>query len=198
MLCEEAQKYGFATVCINPFWIPIAVEQLKKSDVGITTVIGFPLGATSTASKVAEARDVITAGATEIDMVINIGALKSGDDDTVYNDIKEVVQSTNGQTIVKVIIETALLADDEKRRACLLAKKAEVDFVKTSTGFNGGGATVKDIALMKEVVGPKVGVKASGGVRDYKSAIDMIEAGATRIGASASVAIVSGVKQTNS
>lgn len=189
-LCKEAIQYRFATVCVNPVWIPVAVEQLKDTDVGITTVIGFPLGATSSFVKVAETRDAIAAGATEVDMVINVGALKSGDDTAVYEDIKQVVRAANGEVIVKVIIETSLLTDDEKVRACEIAKKAGADFVKTSTGFSGGGATIDDITLMRKVVGPNLGVKASGGVRDSETAEAMIEAGATRIGASASVAIV--------
>lgn len=190
-LCEEAKKYHFATVCIHPFWILTAKEILKESDVGITTVIGFPLGVTSTYAKVAETRDAIASGATEVDMVINIGALKSGDDGAVMLDIKRVVQESDGKAVVKVIIETGYLSQEEKKRACLLAKEGGADFVKTSTGFGPGAATVEDIKLMRETVGSDMGVKASGGVRDRSTAEAMIAAGATRIGASAGIAIVS-------
>lgn len=193
-LCEEAKEYEFATVCINPSWVSTAAKALKGTSVGVTTVIGFPLGATSTFTKVAETRDAIASGATEVDMVINIGALKSKDEGTVYQDIKQVVRAASGQAVVKVIIETGFLTDEEKERACLLAKEAGADFVKTSTGFGPGQATVEDIRLMRETVGPNIGVKASGGVRDAESAKAMIEAGANRIGASAGIAIVSGEK----
>ena len=193
-LCEEAKEYEFATVCINPSWVRTAAKELKGTSVGVTTVIGFPLGATSTFTKVAETRDAIASGATEVDMVINIGALKSKDEGTVYQDIKQVVRAASGQAVVKVIIETGFLTDEEKERACLIAKEAGADFVKTSTGFGPGQATVEDIRLMRETVGPNIGVKASGGVRDAESAKAMIEAGANRIGASAGIAIVSGEK----
>lgn len=193
-LCEEAKEYEFATVCVNPSWVRTAAKELKGTSVGVTTVIGFPLGATSTFTKVAETRDAIASGATEVDMVINIGALKSKDEGTVYQDIKQVVRAASGQAVVKVIIETGFLTDEEKERACLLAKEAGADFVKTSTGFGPGQATVEDIRLMRETVGPNIGVKASGGVRDAESAKAMIEAGANRIGASAGIAIVSGEK----
>ena len=193
-LCKEAKQYQFKTVCVNPFWVKTAAEQLRGTEVGVATVVGFPLGATSTFTKVAETRDAIAAGATEIDMVINIGALKSNDEMTVYQDIRQVVRAAEGQAAVKVIIETGYLSDEEKKRACMIAKEAGADFVKTSTGFGPGGATVEDIQLMREAVGPQIGVKASGGVRDFETAKAMIEAGATRIGASAGVAIVKGEK----
>jgi len=191
-LCEEAKAYHFATVCIQPTWVPTAKALLKDSDVGITTVIGFPLGATSTFTKVAETRDAIASGATEVDMVINIGALKSQDDMGVFQDIKAVVEAANSAAIVKVIIETGYLTVEEKILACNLAKEAGADFVKTSTGFGPGAATVADIELMRETVGADMGVKASGGVRDQETAHQMVEAGATRIGASAGIAIVNG------
>lgn len=196
-LCNEALKYHFATVCVNPQWVPVAAEKLKDSSVGITTVIGFPLGATTTLVKVAEAKEAIANGATEIDMVIAIGALKSGDEQYVYDDIKQVVHAAKNRAIVKVIIETALLTDEEKQLTCKIAKEAGADFVKTSTGFAKGGATVEDIQLMRKVVGEELGVKASGGIRDRKTAEAMIAAGASRIGASSGIAIVLG-KQSNS
>lgn len=191
-LCEEAKQYEFATVCVNPSWVRTACKELTGSNVGITTVIGFPLGATSTFTKVAETRDAIASGATEVDMVIQIGALKSGDDQAVLDDMKQVVWAANKEAVVKVIIETGFLTDEEKERACLLAKKAGVDFVKTSTGFGPGQATVEDIRLMRTTVGPEMGVKASGGVRDQETAEAMIVAGANRIGASAGITIVTG------
>lgn len=191
-LCEEAKEYQFATVCINPFWVSTAANELQGSNVGVTTVIGFPLGATSTFSKIAEARDAIAAGATELDMVINIGALKSGDFEAVKKDIEGVVLAAKGQTIVKVIIETGYLTDEEKKKACILAKMAGADFVKTSTGFGPGCATPEDVALMRESVGPDIGVKASACVRDLDTARKVVLAGATRIGASSGVAIAKG------
>ncbi len=193
-LCEEAKEYSFATVCINPYWISTAAEVLKGSKVGITTVVGFPLGSTSTFSKVAEARDAIAAGATEIDMVMNIGALKSGDYEAVKKDIEGVVRACNGQAPVKVILETGYLTEEEKKKACMLSKMAGADFVKTSTGFGPGCATPEDIALMREAVGPDMGVKASACVRDLDTARKMVAAGATRIGASAGIAILKGEK----
>src|SRR5690625_116628 len=193
-LCSEAKEYQFKTVCINPAWVSVAAEALQGTSVGVTTVIGFPLGATSTFTKVAETRDAIASGATEVDMVIHIGALKSEDDQYVLQDIQQVVRAANGQAIVKVIIETGLLTDEEKERACKLAKEAGANFVKTSTGFGPGQATVEDIRLMRAVVGSEMGVKASGGVRDTEAAKAMIAAGANRIGASAGIAIVSGKK----
>ncbi|WP_058486097.1 deoxyribose-phosphate aldolase [Defluviitalea phaphyphila] len=191
-LCEEAMEYGFATVCVNPCYVPMAKHLLRDSDVGITTVIGFPLGATASNIKAAEAVDAIENGATDVDMVINIGALKDKKYDYVRDDIKTVVEAVNKRAIVKVIIETYFLTDEEKEKACLLAKEAGADFVKTSTGFLGGGATKHDIELMRKTVGDVMGVKASGGVRTRKDAEILIKAGATRIGASASVAIING------
>lgn len=193
-LCDEAKQYQFATVCVNPYWVKTAAKELKDSRVGVATVVGFPLGVTTTFTKIAETRDAIASGASEVDMVINIGALKSKDEITVYQDIKQVVQAANRQAVVKVIIETGLLTYEEKKRACMIAKEAGADFVKTSTGFGPGGATVEDVQLMREAVGSQIGVKASGGIRDFASAKAMIEAGATRIGASAGVTIVQGEK----
>ncbi|WP_243521633.1 deoxyribose-phosphate aldolase [Bacillus pseudomycoides] len=187
---EEAKKYNFASVCINPTWVKLAAEELAGHDVDVCTVIGFPLGANTTETKVFETKDVIAKGATEVDMVVNVGALKDGDNEFVENDIRAVVQAAKGKALVKVIIETCLLTDEEKVRACELSVKAGADFVKTSTGFSTGGATAEDIALMRKTVGANVGVKASGGVRTREDAEKMIEAGASRIGASASVAIV--------
>jgi deoxyribose-phosphate aldolase len=190
-VCREAKQYGFASVCVNPYWVPVASAELAGSAVKVCTVVGFPLGATSTASKVAEAADAVRAGAQEIDMVINIGALRSCDNETVKADIQEVTRVCHqAGAIVKVIIEAALLNDTEKAVACTLAKAAGADFVKTSTGFGPGGATARDVALMRQVVGPGMGVKAAGGIRTYEDLKAMTEAGATRIGASASVKIV--------
>lgn len=188
-LCEEAEKYQFASVCVNPCWVRTASEFLNASNVKVCTVVGFPLGASTVETKVFETKNAITNGAREIDMVINIGALKSGDHETVLYDIEAVVEAA-GDILTKVIIETALLSEDEKKIACELAVKAGADFVKTSTGFASGGAKVEDIALMRKVVGPNLGVKASGGVKDRKAADAMVEAGATRIGASSGVEIV--------
>jgi len=195
-LCEEAREHVFASVCINPGWVSLAAQMLAGSPVKVCTVIGFPLGATTPTAKAIETRDAIANGANEIDMVINVGALKSGDDELVRRDIEGVVQAAKGQALVKVILETALLSREEKVKASLLAKMAGADFVKTSTGFSTGGATVEDIALMRQTVGPDMGVKASGGIRDRETADAMIAAGATRIGASASVAIATGAKAT--
>ncbi|BBI32590.1 deoxyribose-phosphate aldolase [Cohnella abietis] len=191
-ICGEAKQYGFATVCVNPHWIPVASRELAGSKVGLTTVIGFPLGASRTEVKAAEATDAILAGATEIDMVLNIGALKSANTDAVKRDIEEVVKACKGKAKVKVIIETCYLTDEEKKQASLLCKEAGADFVKTSTGFGTGGATVEDIALIRSVIGPDMGIKASGGVRDLDIAHKLIQAGATRLGASSSIAIVTG------
>lgn len=191
-VCEEAKQHGFATVCVNPHWVPIAARELAGSQVGLTTVIGFPLGASRTGIKAAEAADAISAGASEIDMVLNVGAMKSGHIEAVKHDIEQVVRACKGKAAVKVIIETCYLTDEEKRQASLLCKEAGADFVKTSTGFGTGGATVEDIALIRRVVGPDMGIKASGGVRDLEVARKLIEAGATRLGASSSVAIVTG------
>jgi deoxyribose-phosphate aldolase len=192
-LCYEARKYGFASVCINPGHVKLCADLLRGSNVKVCTVIGFPLGATSPEAKVYETETALRDGATEIDMVINIGALKGGDYTWVARDIRGVVETAhNAGAIVKVIIETSLLTDEEKVTACLLAKQAGADYVKTSTGFAGGGATVEDVALMRRVVGPEMGVKASGGVRTFEEARSMVQAGATRIGASAGVKIVQG------
>lgn len=195
-LCQEAKEYKFATVCVNPYWVSTAAKELKGSGVGVTTVVGFPLGATSTFVKIAETRDAIANGATEIDMVINVGALKSGDFETVKKDIEGVVLAAKGHAPVKVIIETGLLEIEEKKKACILAKMAGADFVKTSTGFGPGCATPEDVKLMREAVGPELGVKASACVRDLDTARKMIQAGATRIGASAGIAIVTGGQGT--
>ncbi|MCY7778384.1 deoxyribose-phosphate aldolase [Bacillus haynesii] len=192
-LCKEARVYGFASVCVNPCWVKLCAELLKDSEVKVCTVIGFPLGATSPETKAFETKQAIADGAGEVDMVINIGALKDRDTGTVEHDIRAVTDAADGKALVKVIIETSLLTGEEKRLACELAVKAGADFVKTSTGFSGGGATVQDIKLMRDAVGPDIGVKASGGVRDKESALAMIEAGATRIGASAGVSIVKGL-----
>ena len=190
-VCREARQYSFASVCVNPYWVPLVRAELAGSPVKVCTVVGFPLGATSTESKVAEAAAAVRDGAQEIDMVINIGALRSGDRDAVRSDIEQVVRASHqGRAIVKVIIETSLLKDEEKVLACQLAKQAGADFVKTSTGFSTGGATAHDIALMRTAVGPEMGVKASGGVRTLDDLRAMTAAGATRIGASASVKIV--------
>lgn len=189
-LCEEARAYGFASVCVNPCNCALAQEALRGSDARVCTVIGFPLGASTSLVKAVEARDAMANGAEEVDMVINIGALKAGRDDLVLRDIRAVVEAAGGQALVKVIIETGLLSDEEKVRACVLAKRAGADFVKTSTGYGPGGATVEDVALMRRTVGDSMGVKASGGVRDARTARAMVRAGATRIGASAGVAIV--------
>lgn len=192
-LCREALKYNFYSVCINPSYVKMAVELLRNSDVKVCAVVGFPLGATTSAVKAFEAREAVENGAAEIDMVIHIGALKDGDKDYVLRDIASVVESAGGNT-VKVIIETGLLSDEEKKLACLLAKEAGAHFVKTSTGFGAGGATPADIQLMRETVGAEFGVKASGGVRTPDAAKTMIDAGATRIGTSSGIAIVESEK----
>lgn len=190
-LCAEACEYSFASVCINPTNVSLCASLLKGSKVKVCTVIGFPLGANTTAVKVFEAEMAIRDGAAEVDMVINIGALKSGNTQLVAQDIHAVAAAAHGAgAIVKVIIETALLTDDEKVQACLIAKEAGADFVKTSTGFSGGGANVHDIELMRRTVGPVMGVKASGGIHNLEEARALVAAGATRIGASAGVAIV--------
>ncbi|MEP7135748.1 MAG: deoxyribose-phosphate aldolase [Chloroflexota bacterium] len=192
-LCFEARKYEFASVCVNPTWVPLCAQLLQASRVKVCTVIGFPLGATSSETKAFETKTAIDQGATEIDMVINIGALKARDLETVAKDIRGVVNSAHSRNIiVKVILETALLTDEEKTIASLISKEAGADFVKTSTGFAGGGATVHDVELMRKTVGPEMGVKASGGVRTFEDAENMIKAGATRIGASAGVKIIQG------
>ncbi len=198
-LCFEARKYGFASVCVNPTWVGLCAQLLQGSQVKVCSVIGFPLGATAPEVKAFEANNAIDHGAVEIDMVINIGALKARDLELVAKDIRGVVYAAHARgAIVKVILETALLNDEEKTIASLLSKEAGADFVKTSTGFAGGGATVHDVALMRKAVGPEMGVKASGGVRTYEDAEKMIQAGATRIGASAGVKIIQGPGDTAS
>ncbi len=192
-LCSEAREYSFASVCINPTWVKRAADSLRGTEVVTCTVIGFPLGANTTAIKSMEARRALRDGAREIDMVLNVGALKSGEYDLVRDDIAKVAEAAHEVGgLCKVILETALLTDEEKVVASSLAKEAKADFVKTSTGFGSGGATVYDVALMRETVGPDMGVKASGGVRTLEDVEDMIAAGASRIGASAGVQIVSG------
>ena len=197
-LCDEAIEYGFYAVCVNPYRVKLARDYLKEknADVKVASVIGFPLGATPTEIKVAEAKKALEDGADELDMVINIGALKDKDYDYVRNDIAEVVKVAHEKGAkVKVIIETCYLTDEEKVKACELAKEAGADFVKTSTGFGTGGATVEDVKLMRKMVGPEMGVKAAGGVHTYEQALAMIEAGATRIGASHGVQIVEGARR---
>lgn len=192
----EARQFGTASICVNPYWVARVAAGLAGSGVKTCTVIGFPLGATSTASKVAETRDATAHGAQEIDMVINIGELKAGNDDAVRSDISAVANAAHeAGALLKVIIETCLLSDEEKRRACELSVAGGADFVKTSTGFSTGGATTADIALMRETVGPELGVKASGGIRTLEAAIAMIEAGATRLGVSAAVSILEEVNE---
>ncbi len=190
-LCREAREFHFASVCVNPTWVAYCAELLQGSDVAVCTVVGFPLGATTPEAKAFETRQAVHQGASEIDMVINIGRLKSGMYDAVRDDIAAVVEAAEGK-IVKVIIETCYLTDEEKIKACILAMEARAHFVKTSTGFGPAGATVGDVALMRRVVGPVMGVKAAGGIREVSTAKEMIEAGASRLGASASVAIVKG------
>ncbi|WP_338450386.1 deoxyribose-phosphate aldolase [Niallia oryzisoli] len=198
-LLEEAKQYQFASVCINPTWVKTAAEFLHDTpEVKVCTVIGFPLGATTPEVKAFETKNAIENGATEVDMVINIGALKDQDYDAVEADIKAVVDAAKGKALTKVIIETCLLTDEEKVKACELSVKAGADFVKTSTGFSTGGATVEDVALMRKTVGPEIGVKASGGVRSAEDAEAVIKAGATRIGASSGVKIVNGEISTSS
>jgi len=190
-LCKEAKEYNFASVCVNGCYAKLVSTELNGSDVKTCVVVGFPLGAMTKEAKAFETSDAIKNGANEIDMVINVGALKDKNYDLFKEDIEAVVNAAKGKAIVKVIIETCLLNDEEKVKACEISKEANADFVKTSTGFSTGGATKEDIALMRKTVGESLGVKASGGVRDYKAAMDMINAGASRIGASASIAIVS-------
>ena len=188
-LCEEAKTYDFASVCVNPYWVSTCAALLKGSDVKVCTVIGFPLGANTTAVKAFETRDAIANGADEIDMVINIVELKSGNEEAVRKDIEAVVEAAQGRC-VKVILETCLLSDAEIVTACRLCMDAKATFVKTSTGFSTGGATAADVSLMRSIVGDDMQVKASGGIRDYETVMEMIEAGADRIGASASVKIM--------
>jgi deoxyribose-phosphate aldolase len=192
-LCYEAKKFQFASVCVNPANVELCSQLLKGSDVLVCTVVGFPLGATSTEAKVFETQQAVREGATEVDMVINVGALKSRDYELVERDIAAVARACHtANTILKVIIEAALLTDEEKVAACQLAKVAGADFVKTSTGFGPGGATAEDVALMRRVVGPTMGVKAAGGIRTYEDVRRMVAAGASRIGASASIKIIQG------
>lgn len=192
-ICEEALHHQFASVCVNPSYVPLAAAELEDSEVSVCTTIGFPLGATTTTVKVCEAEQALSDGATELDMVLRIGALKAGEYEEVKEDIAAVASVCHdGGGLLKVILETALLTDQEKVVACELAQAAGADFVKTSTGFASGGATVSDVRLMRRTVGPKMGVKAAGGIHTYEEAMEMIEAGATRIGASAGVRIVDG------
>lgn len=190
-VCEEARKYEFASVCVNPYWAPLAVKELKGSRVKVCTVVGFPLGASTTASKVAETMEAVASGATEIDMVVNIGELRGGNHEAVERDIEAVVSAAHRDgAIVKVILEMCLLDQAQKIAGCELSRKAKADFVKTSTGFSTGGATAEDVALMRRIVGPAMGVKASGGVRTLEDLRKMVAAGASRVGASASVKII--------
>lgn len=189
-LIAEAKTYDFASVCVNPCWVALAHQELKNTDIKVCTVIGFPLGANTTEVKVFETKDAIEKGAQEIDMVINIAMLKDKEYDYVENEIHQIVEAAKDKAIVKVIIETCLLTDEEKIKACELSQKAGADFVKTSTGFSTGGATVHDIALMRKTVGAEMGVKASGGVHTHEEALAMVKAGATRIGASAGVKLL--------
>ncbi|NOW05848.1 deoxyribose-phosphate aldolase [Clostridium beijerinckii] len=190
-LCKEAKEYNFASVCVNGCYAKLVSTELMGTDVKTCVVVGFPLGAMAKEAKAFETNQAIENGATEIDMVINVGALKDKNYSLLKEDIEAVVNAAQGKALVKVIIETCLLTDEEKVKACEIAKEAQADFVKTSTGFSSGGATKEDIALMRKTVGPDLGVKASGGVRDFKTAMEMINAGASRIGASASISIVS-------
>jgi deoxyribose-phosphate aldolase len=190
-LCNEAKEWKFASVCVNTFWTKYCAQQLKGTGVNVCTVVGFPLGAMCTKAKAFEAECAVQEGATEVDMVINIGLLKDHKDDLVEEDIRAVKKAC-GDKVLKVIIEACLLTDEEKVRACELSVKAGADFVKTSTGFSKWGAKVEDVALMRKTVGPKVGVKAAGGIRTYEDAVKMIEAGANRLGCSAGIAIVQG------
>lgn len=193
-IIEEAKEYNFFSVCINPFWVPLAHEELKDTSAKVCTVIGFPLGANTSAVKEYETTDAIKNGANEVDMVINIGALKGGEYEVVKEDIQKVVAASKEKALVKVIIESSLLTDEEIVKACELAKEAGADFVKTSTGFANGGASVHAVELMRKTVGSEMGVKASGGIHSYEDAKALIDAGATRIGASAGIAIVEGAK----
>ena len=189
-LCQEATQFGFKAVCINSGWVAYVAEKLEQSPILVCAVVGFPLGAMHSASKAQEARKAVEDGARELDMVINIGALKHGDVQLVREDITAVRRAAEPPVVLKVIIETCLLSDNEKITACQIAKEAGADFVKTSTGFSTGGATVEDVELMRKTVGPDMGVKASGGIKDFATALAMIKAGATRIGAGAGVEIV--------
>jgi deoxyribose-phosphate aldolase len=190
-LCKEAKEYGFASVCINPCRVKLASELLRDTDVKVCTVVGFPLGATTPEVKAFEAKNAVENGASEVDMVMNIGAMKEKDYDLVEKDIRAVVEAVAGKAVVKVILENCLLEKDEIKKACEICVKAGADFVKTSTGFNKSGATVEDVKLMKEAVKDKAGVKAAGGIRDMVTARAMIEAGASRLGTSSSIKIIS-------
>jgi deoxyribose-phosphate aldolase len=196
-LCHEAIEHKFFSVCVNPTWVSTSKELVRGSGVKVCTVIGFPLGASTPETKAFETKNAIENGADEVDMVINIGALKDKNDSLVENDIRAVVEAAKGKALTKVIIETSLLTREEKIRACELSVKAGADYVKTSTGFSTGGATIEDIELMRKTVGPKIGVKASGGVRNTEDTQNMIKAGATRIGASAGVSILNGLTVTS-
>ncbi|KYG58014.1 deoxyribose-phosphate aldolase [Planococcus maritimus] len=196
-LCKEAAEHHFASVCVNPAWVALAAKHLEESEVKVCTVIGFPLGASTSETKAFETKDAIEKGAGEIDMVLNIGALKSGQEDVVKADVEAVVNAAKGKAIVKVILEICLLTDEEIKVASRLSKEAGADFVKTSTGFSTGGATIEAVRLMRETVGPDLGVKASGGVRSLEDVEKMVEAGATRIGASSGVQIMQGLTSDN-
>lgn len=191
-LCDEAKAHGFISVCVNPAFVPLSAAYLKDSGVKVCTVAGFPLGANTSQTKAFEAKNAVDNGATEVDMVINIGAAKAGDWDLVKDDIEAVYRAVRGCALLKVIIESCLLTDEEKVQVCAICKAVGVDFVKTSTGFSTGGATVEDIRLMRETVGPAMGVKASGGVKTAADAAAMVEAGANRLGTSSGVAIAAG------
>jgi deoxyribose-phosphate aldolase len=193
-LCNEAVSYKFKSVCVNSSWVPFVAKKLRGTGVVICSVIGFPLGGMDTRSKAFEARSAISSGATELDMVINVGALKSGNLKLVEEDIRAIKRACRSTTLLKVILETGLLTEAEKILACEISKKAGADFVKTSTGFAGSGATIQDIALMRQIVGPKMGVKASGGIKTFDQAIALINAGANRLGCGASVAVITGAE----
>lgn len=190
-LCQEARQYQFASVCVHPIWVKTCAKELHDTGVQVCTVIGFPLGANKPEVKAFETSQAVADGATEVDMVIHIGALKSGNDELVLRDITAVLEATQGKALVKVIIETALLNQEEKVKACKLSQQAGADFVKTSTGFSTGGASIEDVVLMRQTVGTSMGVKASGGIRDKKTCLQLYAAGANRIGTSSGVAIVS-------
>jgi deoxyribose-phosphate aldolase len=196
-LCDEAVSFGFKAACVNSGWVAYVAEKLKGTHIAVCSVIGFPLGAMGSAAKAFEARQAVEDGAQELDMVLNIGAMKSGDLKAVEKDIQAVRLAANRPVVLKVIIEICLLTNDEKVKACEIAQNARADFVKTSTGFSTGGATREDVILMRKAVGPRMGVKASGGIKDFETAAAMIAAGATRIGAGAGVAIVSGAEKLN-
>jgi deoxyribose-phosphate aldolase len=196
-LCEEAKQHHFAAVCVNPYWVALCAELLQGSNVNVATVVGFPLGATTPEAKAYETAQAISNGAREIDMVLNVGALKSNDYEMVKKDVLTVVEAAGGKALVKVILETGLLSDEEIVTASTICADAGAGYVKTSTGFGPGAASVEHVQLMRKTVGPHIGVKASGGVRNYAAALSMIEAGATRIGTSSGVAIVTG-KESNS